>query len=509
MLGNQDKESELEQDMRNDYLSKLENIRNNSGDAKTVGLLDSEILKFVETDTKLQGAIVEAHSYHLQLQNEIGLDKLMMDEKSLVEDLQQGIVNFYAPATVNQYIAIAGRGPWIVTSHGAVIHDNGGYGMLGVGHGPKAVIDSMSQNWVMANVMTPSFSQKRLVDRLRKEIGHTRGNCPFSKFICMNSGSESVTVGLRIADVNSNILTSSGGKHQGKKIKLLSIEESFHGRTDRPAQMSHSCKKEYDKNLASFRDRDNLILVPMNDVQALKTAFEEAEADNTFIELMAIEPVQGEGNPGKCIDRDFYDEARNLTKSHGSLLLVDSIQAGFRGQGCLSVIDYDGFQDCEEPDLETWSKAMNAGQYPLSVLGMNSMASELYVTGIYGNTMTTNPRALETAITVLDGITPSLRQNIRDRGKELVDKLGHLASEFPDYITKIQGTGLLCSAEFAPDLPVVGFDGIEPWCRRRGLGVIHGGKNALRFTPHFNITSEEIDLIILIVREAIIAFTSN
>jgi len=67
----------------------------------------------------------------------------------------------------------------------------------------------------------------------------------------------------------------------------------------------------------------------------------------------------------------------------------------------------------------------------------------------------------------------------------------------------------LCSAEFALDLPVVGFDGIEPWCRRRGLGVIHGGKNALRFTPHFNITSEEIDLIILIVREVVIAFTSN
>jgi acetylornithine/succinyldiaminopimelate/putrescine aminotransferase len=353
MLPNQDKKSGLEQDTNSGYISKLENIRNNSGDVETIGLSDSEILKFVEIDIKLQSAIGEAHSYHLQLQDEVGLDKLMMNEKSLVEELQQGIVNFYAPATVNQYIAIAGRGPWIVTSHGAVLHDNGGYGMLGVGHGPKAVIDSMSQNWVMANVMTASFSQKRLVDRLRKEIGHTHGSCPFSKFICMNSGSESVTVGLRIADVNSNILTSLGGKHQGKQIKLLSIEDSFHGRTDRPAQMSHSCKKEYDKNLASFRDRDNLILVPMNDVQSLRTAFAEAEAGNTFIELMAIEPVQGEGSPGKCIDRDFYDEARKLTNDHGSLLLVDSIQAGFRGQGCLSVIDYDGFQDCEEPDLES------------------------------------------------------------------------------------------------------------------------------------------------------------
>ena len=194
--------------------------------------------------------------------------------------------------------------------------------MLGVGHGPEAVIDSMSQNWVMANVMTPSFSQKRLVDRLRKEIGHTRGNCPFSKFICMNSGSESVTVGLRIADVNSNILTSSGGKHQGKKIKLLSIEESFHGRTDRPVQMSHSCKKEYDKNLASFRDRDNLILVPMNDVQALKTAFEEAETDNNFIKLLAKDPVQGEGNPGQSVTREFYDQARRFTLEHGTLSLI-------------------------------------------------------------------------------------------------------------------------------------------------------------------------------------------
>ena len=104
-----------------------------------------------------------------------------------------------------------------------------------------------------------------------------------------------------------------------------------------------------------------------------------ADKNNVFIELMAIEPVQGEGNPGQCITREFYDEARKLTNEHGSLLLIDSIQAGFRGQGCLSVIDYEGFEDCEAPDLETWSKALNAGQYPLSVLGMNSKASELYL----------------------------------------------------------------------------------------------------------------------------------
>ena len=429
------------------------------------------------------------------------------DETTLITELQDGFVNFYNPATVNPYVALAARGPWIVTSHGAVIHDNGGYGMLGSGHGPEHVIQSMSDNWVMANVMTASFSQKRLDERLRKELGHTRGWCPFEKFICMNSGSESVTVSLRIADVNAKIMTQKGGKHEGKTIKMMAVEQGFHGRTDRPAQMSHSCKGKYDKHLASFQNRDNLILVPANDVPSLEKAFKEAAANNVFIELFAIEPVQGEGNPGQCVSREFYDAARRLTLEHDSMLLVDSIQAGIRGQGTLSVVDYQGFEDCEAPDLETWSKAMNAGQFPLSVLGMNERASNLYVTGIYGNTMTTNPRALETAVAVLDGITPELRKNIRERGVEFVEKFSLLQKEFPHVITKVQGTGLLCSAELDPEkFPVVGHEAVEPWCRRRGLGVIHGGENALRFTPHFNITSKEIDLIVSIVRESLLAF---
>ncbi len=485
----------------------LREMRSHVGAIDTPGLKDAEILSFLDADDSLSSAITEAYARFQSMANEFPELYLDADETTLITELQDGFVNFYNPATVNPYVALAARGPWIVTSHGAVIHDNGGYGMLGSGHGPEHVIQSMSDNWVMANVMTASFSQKRLDERLRKELGHTRGWCPFEKFICMNSGSESVTVSLRIADVNAKIMTQKGGKHEGKTIKMMAVEQGFHGRTDRPAQMSHSCKGKYDKHLASFQNRDNLILVPANDVPSLEKAFKEAAANNVFIELFAIEPVQGEGNPGQCVSREFYDAARRLTLEHDSMLLVDSIQAGIRGQGTLSVVDYQGFEDCEAPDLETWSKAMNAGQFPLSVLGMNERASNLYVTGIYGNTMTTNPRALETAVAVLDGITPELRKNIRERGVEFVEKFSLLQKEFPHVITKVQGTGLLCSAELDPEkFPVVGHEAVEPWCRRRGLGVIHGGENALRFTPHFNITSKEIDLIVSIVRESLLAF---
>ena len=41
--------------------------------------------------------------------------------------------------------------------------------------------------------------------------------------------------------------------------------------------------------------------------------------------------------------------------------------------------------------------------------------------------------------------------------------------------------------------------------QKKRARVVHGGLNALRFTPHFNLTSEEIDMIISIVRESLYA----
>ncbi|HIG33731.1 MAG TPA: aminotransferase class III-fold pyridoxal phosphate-dependent enzyme [Candidatus Poseidoniales archaeon] len=493
-----------------DHLATLTDIRSRTGQAQTNGLNDSIISDFLETDPSLSRAIEEASGNFQSLINDMGDELFSMKESDLGAHLQTDYVNFYSAATVNPYVAIAARGPWIITSHGAVLHDNGGYGMLGMGHGPDDVILSMQQNWVMANVMTPSFSQKRFSDRLRKEVGHKRGSCPFFRFVCLNSGSESVTISIRIADANTLKITGKGGKHEGKPTKMLALVDAFHGRTHRPAQISDSCSDKYEENLASFRERDNVIFVPNNDLESLSAAFDRAEREGFFIELMAMEPVMGEGNPGLCVTRGFYDLARSLCSQHGSMLIVDSIQAGLRGQGCLSIVDYDGFEDCLVPDMETWSKALNAGQYPLSVVGLSERAAELYVVGIYGNTMTTNPRALETAVAVLDRVTPELRQNIKDRGVEFVSKLRDLADEIPDTITEVIGTGLLLSAELNPEkLPVVGFGCVEEWCRNNGLGVIHGGQNALRFTPHFAITTEEIDMILGILREAFLTFTSK
>jgi acetylornithine/succinyldiaminopimelate/putrescine aminotransferase len=484
-------------------MNQLIALRSVGGAVRTLGLGDSVIRRFADRDQALASAIADAVAARDRLQGEFP-QLIAADESDQIHALLDGIVNFYADDQVNPYVALAARGPWIVTAKGAVLHDNGGYGMLGFGHAPEPVLAAMNGRQVMANVMTASFSQLRFVRALRREIGHRRGSCPFERFVCLNSGSEAMSLAARLADINAKLMTEPGARHAGKPIRAAAIRRSFHGRTDRPAQFSDSTRKAYVHHLATFRDRPALLTVEPNDVAALRELYARAERDAIFIEILLVEPVMGEGNPGLAMTREFYDAARALTREHGTLFVIDSIQAGLRAQGCLSIVDYPGFEGCDVPDIESYSKALNAGQYPLSVLALGAHAAGLYRKGVYGNTMTTNPRALDVACAVLDSITPALRANIRDRGAELVRKFKALADDLDGRITQVQGTGLLLSVELDPSYKCYGAGSTEEYMRMHGIGVIHGGDNSLRFTPHFALTSEEIDLIVDATRDALL-----
>ncbi|PJK06528.1 lysine 6-aminotransferase [Lysobacteraceae bacterium NML71-0210] len=473
------------------------------GNARTTGLDDATIERFAKSHPQLAEAIEAAATEYAAIKAEFP-ELLALDENAQIEKIQAGFVNFYSADTVNPYVAIAARGPWIVTLKGAVLHDSGGYGMLGLGHTPKAVLEAMAKPQVMANIMTPSIAQMKFDRAMRREIGQTTGkDCPFVAFMCLNSGSESVSLASRIVDANAKTLTDPGARHAGKTIKRLVVKGAFHGRTDRPALYSDSTRKTYVQHLASYRDETSVISVPPYDVDALKQVFADADANGWFIEAMFMEPVMGEGDPGRSVPRDFYDVARELTAAHGALLLVDSIQAGLRASGYLSIVDYPGFEGITPPDMETYSKALNAGQYPLSVLAVGERAAETYKRGLYGNTMTANPRALDVACAVLGSLTPELRANIRDRGAEAVQKLEALKAELGGLITKVQGTGLLFSCELSKEYKGYGAGSTEEWMREQGIGVIHGGENSLRFTPHFAYDQAELDLLIEMIRRAL------
>lgn len=484
------------------FIERLAPLRAQPGTRLTTGLDDATLERLAASHPALVAAVDAAADAFSGLQGELG-EVLALDEQAQIDAMQDGFINFYADDAVTPYVALTARGPWVVTLKGAVLYDAGGYGMLGFGHTPDAVLEAMAQPQVMANIMTPSLSQQRFIKALRAEIGHRRGGCPFTRFMCLNSGSEAVGLAARIADVNSKLQTDPGAPHAGATVKRVVIKGSFHGRTDRPALYSDSSRRTYQQHLASYRDEDSVIALAPYDEAALRAVFDEAARNSWFIEAVFLEPVMGEGDPGRSVPPAFYALARELTRAHGSLLLIDSIQAGLRAHGVLSVVDYPGFEGLDAPDMETYSKALNAAQYPLSVLAVNERAAQLYRKGIYGNTMTSNPRALDVACATLAQLTPEVRGNIAERGVEALRRLEKLKDELGGLITKVQGTGLLFSCELAPQFKCYGAGSTEEWLRRQGVNVIHGGERSLRFTPHFGMDSSELELLVGMVGRAL------
>ncbi|MCI5064796.1 lysine 6-aminotransferase, partial [bacterium] len=145
------------------------------------GLTDTEIARWEAQNHLLAEAIASALPRLRELEEEFP-ELLTKGEEELLSVVSQGYLNFYAQETCSPYIPLTAQGPWIVTYGGAVIYDTGGYGMLGHGHNPEPVRAAMSQPQVMANIMTPSFAQYRLREKLLQKIGHRHSSrqCPFN-----------------------------------------------------------------------------------------------------------------------------------------------------------------------------------------------------------------------------------------------------------------------------------------------------------------------------------------
>ncbi len=393
----------------------------------------------------------------------------------------------------------------MVSLKGAVLYDAGGYGMLGFGHAPAAVLEAMARPQVMANVMTSNLAQHRFTGMLRREIGHTRGGCPYTRFMCLNSGSEAVGLTTRIVDINAKLQTEPGARHAGATIKRVVVKGSFHGRTDRPGLYSDSSRRTYVQHLTSYRGEDSVIAIAPYDVAALRRAFADAATRGWFIEAVFLEPVMGEGDPGRALPVEFYSAARELTRAHGSLLLIDSIQAGpARARGALA------------GRLSRLRRRRAAGH---GNLFQGAQRRAVPAVGAGGDHARGRPVPQGRVRQHHDNQSARARRGLRHAGPShpadarehpRARRTGPAQARTPEertrtaaLITRVQGTGLLFSCELASQFKCYGAGSTEEWLRQRGVNVIHGGENSLRFTPHFAMDEEELDLLVSMVGRAL------
>ncbi len=180
--------------------------------------------------------------------------------------------------------------------------------------------------------------------------------------------------------------------------KLIKFEGCYHGHADMflvkagsgVATLGLPDSPGVPKSVAS-----NTLTAPYNDLQAVRTLFEE---NPDQISAVILEPVVG--NAGFIVpDAGFLAGLRELTKEHGALLVFDEVMTGFR-------IAYGGAQEKFgiTPDLTTLGKVIGGG-LPVGAYGgrkdimsMVAPSGPMYQAG----TLSGNPLAMTAGIKTLE-----------------------------------------------------------------------------------------------------------
>ncbi len=287
------------------------------------------------------------------------------------------------------------------------------------------------------------------------------------------------TSGAEANEAAVKLARKYGKLHLGGAYEVITTLHSFHGRT--LAMVAATGKPEYQAPYqpipAGFPN------VEYDSIEAIQAATNERTC------AIMLEPVQGEG--GVNVPAPHYlRKVREWCDEKGLLLILDEVQTGIGRTGTMFAYEQAGI----EPDIMTLAKGL-AGGVPIGAVLAKEKAS-VFEPGDHGSTFGGNPLscavAYDTFCYVKDNDIPG---NARRVGQYLMDCLDRLKGEFP-FVIEVRGQGLLVAMEFDRD---IGRDVVYS-CMSRGLLLNAVKPSALRFMPSLNITNDEVDEAVGILR---------
>ena len=352
---------------------------------------------------------------------------------------------------------VRGRGCHVYDREGTEYLDlYGGHAVISIGHSHPhyvaAIADQVSKLGFYSNSVQNSL-QLRLAEMLGKMSGYE----DYSLFLC-NSGAEANENALKLASF-----------HTGRK-RVLAFSKAFHGRTSGAVAATDN-----PKIVSPFNRTDNIVFVPLNDIEAVSRELSTGEFAAVIIE--GIQGVAGIHIP----DDNFLVQLREVTKQTGTMLILDEIQSGYGRSGRFFAHQYAGIR----PDLITTAKGMGNG---LPIGGVLISPEFGAVHGMLGTTFGGNHLACAAAIAVLEVMRDeNLVDNALRVGEYLIAQLKTIPAA-----KDVRGRGLM-----------VGFDvdGSAAEMRRRLLFEKHiftggAGMSTIRLLPALGITEEHVDLFV-------------
>lgn len=341
-----------------------------------------------------------------------------------------------------------------------------GIGVCNLGHKPKMVLEAvkkqLDQFWHVSNLFTMG-QQEKAAEMLANAAG-------LDAVFFANSGAEANEGAIKLAR-----------KATGKE-KIITFEQSFHGRTF--ATMAATGQEKIKQGFGPMLER--FVYVPFNNLESLEDQMGEDVA------AVMLEIVQGEGGV-HAGNIEFLKGVERLCKKWGALFIIDEIQTGIGRTGKPFAFQHFDLK----PDIVTSAKGLGSGLPIGAVIGKAEL-KESFGPGSHGSTFGGNPVSIAAAIETMENIfEQGFLEEVLIKSEfymsQLLKQLGHF-----DGIKEVRGLGLMIGIEFS--YPV---QNLLAELRKEGLLALPAGENVLRLLPPLTVTIQEMEKSIEIMKKTI------
>ncbi len=358
--------------------------------------------------------------------------------------------------------------PGLVLSHGDGAHvwdvDGnryldllGGIAVNALGHAHPELVAAVSAQAGAAVHVSNFFTTPAQIEAAEALLRVARAPEGSGVFFA-NSGSEAVEAAIKLSRrTGRSGIVAAGG--------------AFHGRTTGALSLTH--KEAY---RAPFEPLlPDVTHVPAGDVDALRAAVGPQTA------MVLLEPIQGEAGVVPTLP-GYLAAAREITREHGALLVLDEIQTGVGRTGAWFAHQLEGVV----PDAMTLAKGLGGGVPIGALVTFGAETTGLLTAGQHGSTFGGNPLACSAALAVLRTIErDGLLEHAAAVGDELaraVTALGH------PLVRGVRGAGLLRAVVLERPLAAAA----TLAARRAGFIVNPVAPDALRLAPPLTITTDQL-----------------
>lgn len=376
---------------------------------------------------------------------------------NLFEKANECLMHTYVPLPI---IITHGEGSCLFDENNKKYIDfTSGIGVSSVGYNNKklneAILNQLNSFAHLSNIFlsTPTVKLANKLTTISK----------MSKVFFSNSGAEANEGALKLAKKYSYM------KYGGKRNKILSLKNSFHGRT--LATLTATGQDKFHKYFDPFPDGYDY--VTPNSIED----FKEKLTDDVCAIIM--EAIQGEGGVN-LLNSNFVQEVYNVCKEKDVLIIFDEVQCGLGRTGHIFCFQEFGV----EADIITLAKGLGGG-LPIGAILCNEKLSNTFTPGDHGSTFGGNPVVCAGALAVLDQIcNDELLSSVQAKGKSIRQTL--TKSKLP-LVKNIRGLGLMIGIEVS--CPP---DEIQKKALEKGLLILTAGKNVVRLLPPLTISEIEI-----------------